>query len=190
MTTRASISRAYFEELYAREEDPWRFASSAYEHEKYATTLAALPKAKYESAFEIGCSLGVLTQRLAERCESLLAVDVADAALARVRARCAGLDHVQIRQMHIPNEWPDDSFDLVVVSELLYFLTPADIMLTAARSRDCLRPGGAVVLVHYILPTDYPSTGDEAAETFIGGIGLSPILQLRKARYRLDLLRG
>ena len=32
----------YFERLYARDPDPWRFATSEYERDKYAATLAAL----------------------------------------------------------------------------------------------------------------------------------------------------
>ena len=80
------LRAAYFEELYARDPDPWDFATSEYEAAKYDATIAALAP-RYASALEVGCSIGVLTARLAERCERLLAIDVAEGALAHARER-------------------------------------------------------------------------------------------------------
>ncbi len=188
--TRASLPSGYFDALYAADADPWCFASSGYERAKYDATLAALPAPRFSAGFEVGCSIGVLTHRLADRCTSLLAVDVADAALAQARARCGGLAHVEIRRMRVPDEWPACSFDLIVFSEVLYYLGANDITRAASRTRDSLLPGGAVLLVHYTLPTDYPCSGDAATEIFIANAGLRPTLRQRQAQYRLDLLRG
>jgi cyclopropane fatty-acyl-phospholipid synthase-like methyltransferase len=189
MTGRTSLPPAYFDNLYANNGDPWRFASSDYERAKYDATMAALPAPRFSAGFEVGCSIGVLTRQLADRCASLLAVDVADAALAQARARCTGLRHVTIQRMRIPTEWPDRVFDLVLLSEVLYYLSPDDIAQAASRTRACLSRLGAILLVHYILPTDYPCSGDIAAEIFIANVGLAPTLQRREAQYRLDLLR-
>jgi hypothetical protein len=46
-TKRDSLAPDYFESLYADDPDPWRFASSAYERNKYETTLAALSVATF-----------------------------------------------------------------------------------------------------------------------------------------------
>jgi cyclopropane fatty-acyl-phospholipid synthase-like methyltransferase len=190
MTPPDSLSPDYFDALYAGDPDPWRFATSDYERRKYDATLAAMPRPHVAAAFEVGCSIGVLTQRLAGRCDALLAVDVADAALEQARARCAGLAHVTIERMRIPDQWPDGRFDLILLSEVLYYLAPEAIAATAARARASLAPGGAVLLVHYILPTDYPCSGDEAATLFIVASGLRVTRQRREAAYRLDLLQG
>lgn len=186
MTARSSLPPAYFERLYDADPDPWRFATSAYERAKYDATLAALPRPRFAAAFEVGCSIGVLTQRLAERCGCLLATDVAEAALAEARRRCAGLPDVAIRRLRIPGEWPDGVFDLVLLSEVLYYLSPDDVARAAARTRACLADDGVVLLVHYILPTDYPCSGDAAADIFIAESGLAPRLQRREEQYRLD----
>ena len=106
MTEAASLPPAYFDALYARDDDPWRFATSAYESEKYAATLDALPATRFANAFEVGCSIGVLTRLLATRCDALLAADVAEAALSQARARCADCAHVMVRHMRVPAEWP------------------------------------------------------------------------------------
>ncbi len=190
MTETASLPPGYFDALYARDPDPWRFATSAYERAKYAATLAALPLPHVPAALEVGCSIGVLTRQLAERCTTLLAVDVAEAALAEARQRCAGLPQVTIRRMCIPQEWPEGWFDLILFSEVLYYLSPEDVAATSRHVCRALRPGGTVLLVHYILPTDYPCTGDAASQIFITSTGLPPILQRREAHYRLDLLRA
>lgn len=190
MTTRSSLPPEYFDDLYSRAGDPWCLASSDYEHAKFDATIAALPACRYSCALEVGCSIGVLTRRLAERCTSLLAVDVADAALAQARIRCAGVGHVEIRRACIPGHWPEGVFDLIVLSEVLYYLSPDDVAQTARRTGASIAPGGAVLLIHYILPTDYPCSGDEASDLFIETVGLLATLQRREVGYRLDLLRA
>jgi Nodulation protein S (NodS) len=68
MTKRkATLDPGYFEAIYAATNDPWSFASSAYEREKYALTLSALPKSRYQMGLEIGCSIGVLFWRSTQR---------------------------------------------------------------------------------------------------------------------------
>ena len=79
---RTRIRPEFFERLYAAEPDPWGFETSAYERAKYDATIAALPPGPISTALEVGCSIGVLTERLARRCDRLLAVDVSEAARA------------------------------------------------------------------------------------------------------------
>jgi cyclopropane fatty-acyl-phospholipid synthase-like methyltransferase len=190
--TRATrtLAPSYFDAVYASDADPWSFASSAYEHDKYATTLAALPNARYAEALEIGCSIGVLTQRLASRCERLLAVDAAQAPLVEARRRCAGSPNVRFAQMFAPRQWPAGVFDLIVLSEVVYYLSADDVARLAARIRRAMAPRGDIVLVHWTGETDYPLTGDEAAELFIAGLeGAAKVVRRdRHHDFRLDAL--
>jgi hypothetical protein len=73
MTSKPSLQPDYFDAIYQRDPDPWQFATSEYEAGKYRATLAALPRKHYRNGFEVGCSIGVLTRMLAERCDDLLA---------------------------------------------------------------------------------------------------------------------
>ena len=102
-----TLPPAYFDQVYQANRDPWNFETSPYEQAKYAATLAVLPRPHYPAAFEIGCSLGVLTAQLAPRCGHLLAVDVSEAALAQARTRCADLPQVALRLMRVPEEFPE-----------------------------------------------------------------------------------
>ena len=51
--------------------------------------------------------------------------------------------------MQVPHEWPDDVFDLIVLSEILYFLSPADIIALADRTLATLEADGLVLLVNW-----------------------------------------
>ncbi len=188
MTRRTETIRPdYFEGLYAADPDPWKFATSDYERDKYAATLAALPDRRFASALEVGCSIGVLTGQLAGRCDNLLALDVAEGALEQARARNPG---VQFERRAVPDEWPPGRFDLIMFSEVLYYLDAAAIRATAAKAMAAIKPGGCFLLVHYLGGTDYPSTGDEAATGFIEAAGLSPTVQVRETLYRIDRLEA
>ena len=187
----SSLPAGYFDDLYARDADPWRFASSDYEREKYAATLRALPNASYASALEVGCSIGVLTRQLAARCDVLLSVDLAGAALEQARTRCADLGHVRFERRCMPADWPDGRFDLVLLSEVVYYLDRSDVSALVARIRNTLAPRGHVVLVHWLGVTHYPLTGDEAAEAFIEQSAdfVSVVKHERTDQYRLDVLQ-
>ena len=183
-----SLEPSYFDSKYATDPDPWRFETSAYERSKYEATLSALTRPRYASVLEVGCSIGVLTRQLAERCDDLLAVDVAEAALKKARARNSGLGHVRFDQCRVPESWPAGRFDLILLSEVVYYLDRADVGRLVERVRDGLNPHGEVVLVHWIGETDYPL--GEAAELLIDGSRafLSVSQSIRTDAYRLDVL--
>lgn len=186
-----TLPERYFAEIYASDPDPWRFTSSAYEAEKYDATLRALPRTRYKNALEVGCSIGVFTRALAPRCGALTALDVAQAALDAAQTRCAEYPQVRFVRGAVPEVWPEGRFDLIAFGEMLYFLSPADLARLVARVEASLEPGGDCVLVHWLGETDYPLSGDAAAEGFI--TGTAPFCRvlpgLRTEAYRLDVLR-
>lgn len=186
----ASLPARYFESLYGQDADPWDFATSDYEAAKYAATLSALPRSSYARAFEIGCSIGVLTERLAARCEQLLAVDVAEVALARARTRCAHLPHVRFEQRSVPGWFPEASFDLIVLSEVGYYWSRPDLRRARQLIAEHLQPRGHLLLVHWTpFVEDYPLTGDAVHDAFCEEEGRlwTRRREERAATYRLDL---
>ena len=188
-----TVPPEYFDQVYQANRDPWNFESSPYEREKYATTLAALPRSHYLAAFEIGCSLGVLTAQLAGRCEHLLAVDVSEAALAQARARCANLPQVTLQLMQVPEGLTSQQFDLILVSEVGYYWSATDLARAADELIARLLPGGQLLLVHWTPPVhDYPLTGDDVHAHFLAKAsesgGLRHLAGQRHENYRLDLL--
>jgi cyclopropane fatty-acyl-phospholipid synthase-like methyltransferase len=170
---------AYFDRMYAGTDDPWQLSTRWYEQRKYAITLALLPHRRYRHAFEPGCSIGALTELLAQRCDQVTAVDVADAALrtADARLRDAGLrDQVTLERSSLDDAWPPGPFDLLVLSEVAYYLEAGT--LAAVLRRECrgLRPGATVVAAHWRhAVADYPLTGDEAHAVIAQTPGLTPL---------------
>jgi cyclopropane fatty-acyl-phospholipid synthase-like methyltransferase len=165
--------------MYAGTDDPWQLSTRWYEQRKYAITLALLPHRRYRHAFEPGCSIGALTELLAQRCDQVTAVDVADAALrtADARLRDAGLrDQVTLERSSLDDAWPPGPFDLLVLSEVAYYLEAGT--LAAVLRRECrgLRPGATVVAAHWRhAVADYPLTGDEAHAVIAQTPGLTPL---------------
>ena len=185
---RGSTGLAYFDRMY-EDPDPWGYETSWYEHRKYALTLAALPKPRYDRAFEPGCSIGVLTELLADRCDRLVAWDFHGASAARARDRLRSRPHVDVAAGEIPEQWPADPFDLVVLSEIAHYLgDPAHDRLIE-RVASTLEPGGDVVLVHWRGETDYPRTGDEVHERWRGDARFTIVVELVEDEFRLDVLR-
>ncbi|MCU1363508.1 MAG: methyltransferase type 12 [Acidimicrobiaceae bacterium] len=184
---RANIPRAYFESIYAANSDPWNFETSSYERSKYEATMAALPRARYESAFEPGCSIGVLSEMLAPRCQRLLATDIVTGALVQAAERLKGHRHVRIEERAIPEEWPRETFDLIVLSEIAYYFDEAtlgDVMRLVIGSTWV---GAHVIGVHWRGETDYPLRGDRVHELISETELLVPLIHLGGDEFVLDV---
>lgn len=144
---------AYFDMLY-QQPDPFQYRSRWYEARKRALTLACLPKQRYASAWELGCSNGVLTAELAARCEKLLATDINEHALAEAADSTRGCTHVTLQHAQHPAEWPDGRFDLIVVSEVGYYLDAADLLQMGTKLRGSLAGHGLLLACHWRHPFD------------------------------------
>jgi len=187
---RDTVPAEFFEATYRQNPDPWNSAAVA-ESPDCPDDIAALPPQRFASAFEIGCSIGVKTRFLAARCDRLLAADFAEAALVQARQRCADLAHVSFERMQIPRDWPSGTFDLIVMSDVLYYLAPAEIRRTAEACWQSLVPDGLVLLENFRQPTGCPCSGDEAVKIFHGTIADRCAVVTRSVTdlSRVDLLR-
>jgi trans-aconitate methyltransferase len=155
------MNRTYFDEMYASDPDPWQFESSWYEQRKYALTMAALPEPRYRSAFEPGCSIGVLTSLLAQRCDELLATDLVPDVVELARRRCRTLPGATLEVRPIPEAWPTGPFDLVVLSEIAYYFDRPALDEIMALLLTTVVPGATIVGVHWRGSTNYPLSGDQ-----------------------------
>lgn len=181
----ATLPPAYFEEKYTSELDPWQFRTSEYERDKYQATVASLTRCSYASALEVGCSIGVLTKLLSPRCVNLLAIDTSSTA---VKAARRANPSVKVRVATLPAEFPAGRFDLIVLSEVLYYFDEADLKRVARSCTGSLSAGGEIVLCHWLGETDYPLTGVEASERFAENVKKElPVRSiLHDAVYRLE----
>lgn len=159
--------QAYFDSLYDGNIDPWQYDDCDYEIAKRIDTLSFL-RERYAKACEIGCSNGALTQQLAPHCDSITGIDIAEAAAAQARARLVAFPHAEIRVMHLPHDDLPDAYDLLVLSEVLYFLTPVELAAMADLAARRVEPDGDLIIVSYDGETQTELTGRQATETFLG----------------------
>jgi SAM-dependent methyltransferase len=161
MNPDAPMPYDYFRDMYDGSPDPWGFDDRWYELRKYAITLASLPRPRYRRALEPGCSNGALTERLAQRCDELIAFDFVDDAVDRCRDRMASTNGVEVACESFPEFWPPGRGDLVVWSEVAYYLSAEQAECALSGLDRWLEVGGNLVAVHYTGATNYPRQGGE-----------------------------
>lgn len=181
-----SLPASYFDDFYGDRDDPWGFADRWYEQRKFALTMAALPRARYRSAFEPGCSVGVLSTMLARRCDHVLATDVAQAALDQAARRVPS--NVELRRWALGDEWDGRTHDLIVFSEVAYYLDENDLAVALAAATKALEPVGTLVAVHWRhRVSDYPQTGDAVHALLRSAQGLAPLASYADDDFLLDV---
>lgn len=186
---RSTLTREYFEKIYRENEDPWSFETSSYEREKYGETIAVLNREKYDHALEIGCSIGIQTSLLAQRCGQVTAVDTSEVALRSARERYGHLENVTFTRMTVPSEFPDGKFDLIVLSEVGYYFTEHDLRQLEAVIREHSEARAQLLLVHWrLFAPDHPVTGDRVHEIFLERPEWRLVRNAGRAEYRIDLL--
>ncbi|MEO7124122.1 MAG: PIG-L family deacetylase [Lacisediminihabitans sp.] len=178
----------HFEQLHAESSDPWAVRDRWYERRKRAVTMASLPHERYVRALEIGCSVGELSAELVERCEYLVAVDGSPSAVTTARNRLRESPTATVQHMQVPHEWPEGEFDLIVVSEVAYYLSPDAWRATIQRCRDCLTRGGTILLCHWLgVADDFAQTGARAHQVFRDESTLRALVVHREHHFILEL---
>lgn len=189
MTAAAAAER--FERLYHQSSDPWSYRTSEYEREKYAATLAALPTRSRGLCLELGCSIGVFTGLLAARCEHVVAIDLSLGALQLAHRQLQGVGNVDLLRASFPEETPPGSWDLIVCSEILYYLQPPQLDEAIGWIETQLGYGASVVAVSWRgVGRDEPLLGDELHDRLAAQLGSWHALDARQDGYRLDRFDG
>ena len=185
-----NISAADFEARYRADPDPWDYTGSDYERRKYAATLAACADGPFACALELGGSIGVFSALLAPRCEHLVTIDVAPTAVRQARDRLASLPHATAIVGSIPSDVPAGPYDLIVASEILYYLSDDQLAGTLAMFERELTAGGSLVAVHWRPPG--PERPRDAAQAH-AALGRLPVIsRVRSAStddYLLEVFR-
>ena len=169
-------TKQYFDDLYRHDDDPWKIRNRWYERRKRALMLASLPHERYARAFEPGCGNGELTALLAS---ALRRTRRHGYRRGRRRAHAAtrrGLFNVTVQQMLLPDVWPSGKFDLVVISEIGYYLDEPQLWHIVEHIHQTLSRDGAVVACHWRGRSKAgSSTGDDVHAKLRGRMSL-PLL--------------
>ena len=160
--------RPGFFDHFFDEGDPFGFDRNPEEQLKFARTLEVCGDGPLGRVLELGCAVGSFTEVLAPRSGEVVALDVSQSAVDQVIERTRGHSNVRAVAMSIPDDYPEGTFDLVVASDVLYYL-PVEVLTAVRRAdRGSVADGGAFVAVHYVPRMGSVLNGDEAHDIVDG----------------------
>jgi len=141
-----------FDSMYDDDDDdPWRLDDSFYETRRHDLVIACLGRHRYRRVLDIGCATGQLAERLKSRADAVTGLDTSSAALDIARVRTPEVSWICGAA---PADLPNEKFDLIVVSEVAYFLDGPDLLSTLRAVRRALLPQGEIVLANWRHPTE------------------------------------
>lgn len=179
---------AHFDSLFADNAEPWGFWSRWFAQRKRALTLACLPSPRYQSGYEPGCANGELSAALAGRCECLLVSDGSDHAVALARKRLKAFTNVAVAKAWVPAGWPGQTFDLIMLSEFLFYVTLSVPDGIAAQVLATLSLVGTVLASRWRHPVPHSEiSGDEAHEHLTRCLKLPTLRRALEPDMRLDV---
>src|SRR6202012_2818030 len=116
---------------------------------------------RYSRAFEPGCSIGVLTQKLASLCDRLEAIEISPTAASIAMQRCKDLSQVHIECGSVPDAILPGKFDLIVFSEIGYYFEKEKLHDIVGCLSENLNPGGYFIAAHWLgTSADHVLSGD------------------------------
>lgn len=175
-----------FEPVYRTDLDPWHVATSHYEIRKRDLVINVLPDERYRSCFEPGAGTGVLTARLAERCDRVVSMDGSPSAVASSRRRLGHLPTIDVRTGAIPEDWPSETFDLIMLAEIGYYFTADSLADIAVLCEGSLADHGTIVAVHWLgSSSDHILHGDEVHTVLRSAFGVAQ-RSYRESLFRID----
>jgi len=183
---------AYFSELYGTSSDPYSVRTRWYEQRKRALLMAALPRARYRRAYEPGCGIGELTVELADRCDAVLAADFSEQAVQVARQRTRGMAQVQVERHALPADWPQEAmaFDLIVLSEVAYFLDEDSVRQLARCCERSLVADGTLVACDWRPDFDERASSTRAVHEALASIGLHRLVLHEESDFLLQVWSG
>ena len=183
-----SVKDEVFKQLYEASDDPWELRQRWYEQRKRALLMACLPRPLYGYAFEAGCANGETSALLAQRCKRLLCCDTAERAVALTREKLGDAAHVHIQQRRLPEQWPQQQFDLIVLNEVGYYLDSDDLARLITLCRRSLTDDGQIVACHWRTPIDGCTLdGDTVHRQLADGLQLPTLLEHSEKDFLLQL---
>jgi len=145
--------------------DPWGFESWEYEKRKYHEQVLLLGERKFDKVLEIGCAEGVFTEQLSALAREVVGLDIAKLAVKRARQRLRGLSGVRVERGSITNHPLTPDYDLIVASEVLYYLSEghgrAHLDLVCRKLFGALIPGGLFLMSNWYDPAQPHSVAIE-----------------------------
>ena len=180
-------TQTYFDHIYATANDPWGYEQHWYEARKRQICLSVLLQPQYQNALEVGCSNGVFSEALGQRCSQLLCLDGHPKAVNLAQNRLKNYPHIQVRQAWVPAELPQQQFDLIVISEILYYLDLEQIQTFIAWLNTHLSATGTLLCCHWRHPIEGFTLDGNQVHQLLASLVLQHYLSLQDPDFLVDV---
>ncbi len=128
--------------------DSWGYFGDAGHQVRAERILAAFPDWPITNVLELGCAEGFLTEQLLARGISVTACDLSDEAVRRARERCHAYSHVTLVVQDIRRNLPRGQFDVCLLSDVLYYLSPSEIRKLSEDLAEVMNPRRRLVFAN------------------------------------------
>ncbi len=133
------------ERKYQFGSDPWGTGDATGEYYDAFLQFICTVKSKAAIAVDVGCGEGAFTARVATLTEKTYGIDISPTAIRRAKERFPGIEFSVCDLRHIANlEIEEYSIDLIVVSQVLYYLTWTEASEALAQLGTLLTPDGVI----------------------------------------------
>lgn len=180
-------TQIYFDQIYAEGHDPWGYEQRWYEARKRQICLSVLLQPEYHHALEIGCSNGVFSEALGQRCRQLLCLDGHPKAVELARRRVAAYPHIRVERAWVPEELPEQSFDLIVIGEILYYLNAYQLDQLIIWMEQHLNDCGTLLCCHWRHPIEGFELNGNQVHQSLRQLKLEPYLSLTDPDFLIDV---
>lgn len=143
------VSLEDFEQRFRESSDPWQTFTSRPEAVKRAQILRAIGTRRWGRGLELGAGNGSNSAALAARVGRLDVCEATAAGRALIGQATAACSNIRLWRHVVPERFPGDRYDLIVIAELLYYLRREDLGRLADEITRTLRPAGRLILVHH-----------------------------------------
>jgi len=154
-------AREFFDGLW-RKGDIWDIETSEFARQVHDRVMALLEGRRYGHVLEIACGGGMFTRRLSTLADSIVALDIAPAAIERARAQGPAAGRIDFRVANIMrfNPRAEGPWDLIVMNEMIYFLGWLypffDVAWLAAELFAATAAGGRMIMANTMYGKEHP----------------------------------
>lgn len=185
----APMDLAGFESRFRADPDPWKTFTSRREAIKRHQIMTAAGHRRWSRGLELGAGNGSNSQALLT---CVLRLDICEGTtrgVELIRQSVAGCPRASVHQLVLPAPFPASRYDLIVIAEVLYYLSSWDLRALAQEISRTLVPGGRLILAHHHQKfADARQDGASVHNALQSALlaPLTPTLQVRTARWTLD----
>lgn len=181
------VNVLYFDEKYKNNPDPWQFASSTYELDRYEHIYKALSHKQYNLIFEAGCSIGILTKKLSTLASFVTAIDISPTAVSIANQYCSQLNNVSIHCASLTDIHLDKKTDLLILSEIGYYFFAHEWKEIVMNLLSHCAPKTTILASHWLgFSAEHVLSGDEVHNIIQSVDGLHCEYKERNPLFRLE----